>query len=242
MYACGLRASEAIGLELSDVDLEERVLRARGKGSKERVVPIGQAALRALRIYLARGRPALVKRARDAPVRQLPRRGADPPGPLQDRPPARAQRRAGRPHEPAHAAPHVRHPPARGRLRPALGPGDARPRRRVDHAALHPPVECAAEGRVLPGAPRAPRPAPPARTGAMPELPEVETIRRQLAPALEGRRLERVEVLDPRWCEPAPPEASRTRSGTRDRAHRPPRQVPDPLARGRHPPGRCTCA
>ena len=41
----------------------------------------------------------------------------------------------------------------------------------------------------------------------MPELPEVETIRRQLAPALEGRRLERLEVLDPRWCDPAPPEA-----------------------------------
>ena len=41
----------------------------------------------------------------------------------------------------------------------------------------------------------------------MPELPEVETIRRQLAPAVEGRRLERIRVLDPRWCEPAPPEA-----------------------------------
>ena len=41
----------------------------------------------------------------------------------------------------------------------------------------------------------------------MPELPEVETIRRQLAPALEGRRLERLEVLDPRWCEPAEPAA-----------------------------------
>jgi formamidopyrimidine-DNA glycosylase len=41
----------------------------------------------------------------------------------------------------------------------------------------------------------------------MPELPEVETIRRQLAPALRGRRVERLEVLDPRWCEPAPPEA-----------------------------------
>ena len=41
----------------------------------------------------------------------------------------------------------------------------------------------------------------------MPELPEVETIRRQLAPVLEGRRLERIRVLDPRWCEPAPPEA-----------------------------------
>jgi formamidopyrimidine-DNA glycosylase len=41
----------------------------------------------------------------------------------------------------------------------------------------------------------------------MPELPEVETIRRQLAPALEGRRLERLEVLDPRWAEPAEPQA-----------------------------------
>ena len=39
----------------------------------------------------------------------------------------------------------------------------------------------------------------------MPELPEVETIRRQLAPAIEGRRIERIDILDPRWCEPAPP-------------------------------------
>jgi formamidopyrimidine-DNA glycosylase len=39
----------------------------------------------------------------------------------------------------------------------------------------------------------------------VPELPEVETIRRQLAPYLEGRILERVEVLDARWCEPAAP-------------------------------------
>ena len=61
MYACGLRASEAIGLELMDVDTDDGVLRARGKGSKERVVPIGQAAIGALRPYLERGRPALVK-------------------------------------------------------------------------------------------------------------------------------------------------------------------------------------
>ena len=61
MYACGLRASEATGLERGDVDLEEHVLRARGKGSKERLVPVGQSALRAVRIYLERGRPALVK-------------------------------------------------------------------------------------------------------------------------------------------------------------------------------------
>jgi formamidopyrimidine-DNA glycosylase len=39
----------------------------------------------------------------------------------------------------------------------------------------------------------------------MPELPEVETIRRQLATHLEGRRVERLEVLDPRWCQPAEP-------------------------------------
>ena len=43
----------------------------------------------------------------------------------------------------------------------------------------------------------------------MPELPEVETIRRQLAPALEGRRLDALEVLDPRWCLPLAPEALR---------------------------------
>ena len=38
---------------------------------------------------------------------------------------------------------------------------------------------------------------------AMPELPEVETIRRQLAPVVEGRRLQEMEILDPRWCAPA---------------------------------------
>ncbi|HEY5287211.1 MAG TPA: site-specific tyrosine recombinase [Solirubrobacteraceae bacterium] len=60
MYACGLRISEAIGLELSDVDLEEGMLRARGKGSKERIVPVGRRAVAALQLYLARGRPVLV--------------------------------------------------------------------------------------------------------------------------------------------------------------------------------------
>ena len=60
MYACGLRASEAISLEVADVDLEDHVLRARGKGSKERVVPVGRSAVAALRLYLERGRPALV--------------------------------------------------------------------------------------------------------------------------------------------------------------------------------------
>ena len=60
MYACGLRVSEVTGLELGDVDLEEAMLRARGKGSKERLVPIGRQAIAALGAYNARGRPLLV--------------------------------------------------------------------------------------------------------------------------------------------------------------------------------------
>ena len=60
MYASGLRASEVTGLDVGDVDLEDQVLRARGKGSKERLVPVGRAAVDALQRYLARGRPALV--------------------------------------------------------------------------------------------------------------------------------------------------------------------------------------
>ncbi len=60
MYACGLRASEAVGLELRDIDLDEGMLRARGKGAKERIVPVGGRAVAALRAYLHRGRPPLV--------------------------------------------------------------------------------------------------------------------------------------------------------------------------------------
>jgi integrase/recombinase XerD len=60
MYACGLRASEAIELEVSDIDLRHGVLRARGKGSKERLVPVGREAIAAVRTYLQRGRPDLV--------------------------------------------------------------------------------------------------------------------------------------------------------------------------------------
>jgi integrase/recombinase XerD len=60
MYACGLRASEAIGLELSELDLEAGLLRARGKGSKERLVPVGSKAISSLDEYLDKARPGLV--------------------------------------------------------------------------------------------------------------------------------------------------------------------------------------
>jgi integrase/recombinase XerD len=59
MYACGLRASETIGLELADIDMREGFLRARGKGSKERLVPLGRQAITAISAYL-RARPKLI--------------------------------------------------------------------------------------------------------------------------------------------------------------------------------------
>jgi integrase/recombinase XerD len=75
MYACGLRASEAIDLTLADIDLHAGVLRARGKGSKERLVPIGSQAINAVRMWLQRGRPELVG-LRDEPHLFVNHRGS----------------------------------------------------------------------------------------------------------------------------------------------------------------------
>jgi integrase/recombinase XerD len=61
MYASGLRASETTSLGLADVDLEHGIVRARGKGPKERLVPIGGKAVAAVRVYLRSGRPKLVR-------------------------------------------------------------------------------------------------------------------------------------------------------------------------------------
>jgi integrase/recombinase XerD len=64
LYGAGLRVSEAVGLERAGVDLDERIVRCVGKGSKERIVPIGRSAAEALRRYLSRGRPYLDRRYR----------------------------------------------------------------------------------------------------------------------------------------------------------------------------------
>lgn len=77
MYACGLRASEAVGLRLDELDLDEGVLRANGKGAKERLVPIGSKAVAALLAWLTIGRPRLVG-LRDEPHVLVNQRG----GPL----------------------------------------------------------------------------------------------------------------------------------------------------------------
>jgi len=60
MYGSGLRVAELCGLDVQDVDLDERRLRVMGKGGKERVLPIGDYAAEALLAYLDLGRPAMV--------------------------------------------------------------------------------------------------------------------------------------------------------------------------------------
>src|SRR3954454_241260 len=60
MYGCGLRASEAIGLEIGDVDMRRGFVRPHGKGSKDRIVPLGREAARAIERYLRSTRPELV--------------------------------------------------------------------------------------------------------------------------------------------------------------------------------------
>ncbi len=61
MYAAGLRVSELCALRLGDVQADPGLVRVLGKGSKERIVPVGEVALRKLEEYLARGRPALLR-------------------------------------------------------------------------------------------------------------------------------------------------------------------------------------
>jgi integrase/recombinase XerD len=61
LYASGLRVSELCRLELSAVDSDLGVLRVRGKGGKQRLVPFGDSARKALESYLSAGRPALLK-------------------------------------------------------------------------------------------------------------------------------------------------------------------------------------
>jgi integrase/recombinase XerD len=61
LYATGLRVSELVSLCVNDVRLETRMLLARGKGSKERVVPLGAPAAEAVRAYVTSARPALLR-------------------------------------------------------------------------------------------------------------------------------------------------------------------------------------
>ena len=66
LYSTGARISEAVGLDVDDVDVVTRSVRLDGKGGKQRLVPVGRPALAALDAWLVRGRPALLTRGTPA--------------------------------------------------------------------------------------------------------------------------------------------------------------------------------
>jgi len=66
VYSAGLRSREAVDLDLGDVDFEQEAVRVRGKGDKERVVPLGEEASHRLALYLRLARPQLAKGAENA--------------------------------------------------------------------------------------------------------------------------------------------------------------------------------
>jgi len=66
VYSCGLRSAEAVGLDLVDVDFEQELVHVRGKGGKERVVPLGEEAAHQVARYLRDARPQLDRGASDA--------------------------------------------------------------------------------------------------------------------------------------------------------------------------------
>ena len=66
IYSAGLRSAEAVGLDLQDVDFEQELVHVRGKGGKERTVPLGEEAAYRLSLYLLEGRPQLARGADNA--------------------------------------------------------------------------------------------------------------------------------------------------------------------------------
>jgi len=66
VYSAGLRSQEAVGLDLADVDFEQEQVRVRGKGDKERVVPLGEEAAHQVALYLRDARPTLARGAENA--------------------------------------------------------------------------------------------------------------------------------------------------------------------------------
>lgn len=75
LYGTGARISEAVGLDLDDLDLDEGVVRLRGKGGRERIVPVGSYAGEACGVYLTRARPELVAAGAGTPALFLNARG-----------------------------------------------------------------------------------------------------------------------------------------------------------------------
>lgn len=76
LYSTGARISEAVGIDLDDLDAGERTVLVRGKGGKQRIVPVGRPALAAVDAYLVRARPTFAAKGRGVPALLLNARGA----------------------------------------------------------------------------------------------------------------------------------------------------------------------
>jgi integrase/recombinase XerC/integrase/recombinase XerD len=66
-YSCGLRCEEVVNVDVDDLDFDAEELRVLGKGSKTRIVPVGEPAQRAIERYLSRDRPVLAQASGDPP-------------------------------------------------------------------------------------------------------------------------------------------------------------------------------
>lgn len=75
LYSTGARISEAVGLDIDDIDTRARSVLLRGKGGKHRLVPVGRPAVTALDVYLVRGRAELARRGKGTPGVFLNARG-----------------------------------------------------------------------------------------------------------------------------------------------------------------------
>ena len=151
LYGCGIRNSELIGINLDDIHWSREVILVRGKGRKERYVPLGDSAAEAVRRYLP---------ARQATLdRDQTRQRTRVAGELAGWPPHHPQRWA---HREAHRrgprtfpgcssphfAPRLRNAHAGRGRRPEGDPGDAGPRAAGNHAALHAAHGQTCDGRV----------------------------------------------------------------------------------------------
>ena len=156
LYATGIRVAELVGLDIGDVDWSHRTIRVTGKGSKQRVVPFGDPAEKALAGWKEHGRPLILRRAGagtlDTAALFLGMRGRRIDQRIVRDVVHRAARESGVPDISPHSLRHRRGDAHAGRgSGPARGSGDARPFVVAHHAAVHACVDRAAEGAVPPG-------------------------------------------------------------------------------------------
>ena len=146
LYSTGMRVSELVGGNLTDYDIAAGMVRVRGKGNKERVIPFGRAAAEAIQQYLSERESLIIARLNrgleaEREALFLNGRGTRLTARSVERflesiRPARRHRGAG---HPARPAAFLCHPPARNGSGPAHRPGTARTCESVDHPEVYPP-------------------------------------------------------------------------------------------------------